>query len=115
MVKRYNKSRLNSKGINMEDNNLYKELMSKFLEFSKKGDKKAKEIIDTAQKLSGTELDPKFKEEVDSQCYVELMGFYKSLAFEGKVPLSMKVLDAASYLIRVGNVSDDAAYAGAVI
>lgn len=99
----------------MSDNDLYKNLMDKFLDVSKEGKEEAKEIIDTAQKLSGTDLDPKFKEEVDSRCYVELMGFYKSLAFEGKVPLSMKVLDAASYLIRVGNVSDDAAYAGAVI
>lgn len=99
----------------MQDNLLYSSLMEKFLDLSKKGDIKAKEVIDVAQKLSNGELDPDYKEDIDSKCYFELMSFYKSLAFEGKVPLSMKVLDAASYLIRVGDVSENAAYAGAVI
>jgi len=100
----------------MEDKALYKSLMDKYVDLAQAGDMSLLEVFDIAKKLSKVgNVDLESKEEIDSQCYVNLMGIYKKLSFEGNVPLAMNVLDAASYLMREGDVSSDAAYAGAVI
>lgn len=100
-----------------EDNELYRDLMARFHDLVVKDDREGGiQAINIAQDLSRKgNVDPRTKEEIDSQHYVDLMGYYKKLSFEGKPNTARQVLEAALYLISQGNVSSDAAYAGAVL
>lgn len=102
----------------MKDGEMYESLMDKFKEFALLGKlEEVEEIMGLAQNLAKKgEVTSTLKQEVDSQCYFDLMGEYKALSFQGNTPLARKVLSAVDILtFKGGNISDDAFYAGAVI
>ena len=103
----------------MKDDKNYKKLMDKFMESAQQGEKSSEllELMELTQKLAKRgEVDPKFKAEVDSQLYIDLLGYYKSVSFEGNTPLAMKLMDAVDILVKLSDdISDNAYYAGAVL
>ena len=103
----------------MKDNKTYKKLLDMFMESAQQGEKSSEllKLMGITQKLAEIgEVDPKFKAEVDSQLYIDLLGYYKSVSFEGNTPLAMKLMDAVDILTSLSDdISENAYYAGAVL
>jgi hypothetical protein len=103
----------------MKDNKTYKKLLDMFMESAQQGEKSSEllELMELTQKLAKRgEVDPQFKVEVDSQLYIDLLGYYKSVSFEGNTPLAKKLMGAVNILTSLSDdISENAYYAGAVL